>query len=77
MQSSDVLAGFGLEEAGRLLDLQDEVDLRLLAEVVLVRQAVASLQDGPTGYVTDGAPDVFIFTFSTLRVCTCYIVHVC
>ena len=44
-----------------------QVDARFLAEVVLVKQAVEHLAELPT-YTSDGAPDVFIFTFSTLRV---------
>lgn len=35
--------------------------------MILVKQAVEHLAELPS-YTSDGAPDVFIFTFSTLRV---------
>ena len=47
------------------MDLQ--VDARFVAELILVKQSMEHLAELP-GYITDGAPDVYIFTFSTLRV---------
>ena len=44
-----------------------QVDARFMAEIVLVKQSMEHLSE-LTGYTSDGAPDVYIFTFSTLRV---------
>lgn len=44
-----------------------QVDARFIAELVLVKQAMEQLAE-LTGYASDGSPDVYIFTFSTLRV---------
>ena len=46
---------------------QLQVDARFVAEIVLVKQSMEHLAE-LTGYTNDGAPDVYIFTFSTLRV---------
>lgn len=63
---SDLFTTYGLDSVSSNLDISNEVDARFLAEVVLVKQAVEQLAELPT-YTSDGAPDVFIFTFSTLR----------
>ena len=47
-----------------------QVDTRFIAELVLVRRAVQHLEYLPS-YVKDGAPDVYVFTISTLRVSQC------
>ena len=44
-----------------------QIDARFIAEVILVKQSMEHLAELPS-YTSDGAPDVFIFTFSTLRV---------
>ncbi|XP_064394297.1 uncharacterized protein LOC135341623 [Halichondria panicea] len=65
-QSHISLADYGLEEAAAKLDISNKVDAHFIAELVLVRQAVQQLEELKS-YVRDGAPDVYVFTISTLR----------
>ncbi|CAI8011416.1 Renin receptor [Geodia barretti] len=61
---SSVLVPYGLETKG--LDVGTDEDVALLAELFMIHQTMEQLKE-LKNYANDGAPDIYIFTISTIR----------
>jgi renin receptor len=63
-KDSSVFDPYGLETDG--MDVHIDEDANLLAELLMILQTADQLKELQS-YATDGAPDIYIFTVSTLR----------
>lgn len=61
---SSVLVPYGLGTDG--MDVGTDEDAALLAELLMIHQTMDQLKELKS-YVSDGAPDIYVFTISTMR----------